>query len=130
MPQADKKPTGRETTAVPIGDLTVVLNEPLPGQIAALRRIVHLLESEDKAARGQGGELFLDVADTLVSDPAILNRLYQGMATERIKLEEYADGLVTAIKTFLPPDEEEGTEAIKGTRRPASRARVAPGRKR
>lgn len=114
---------GRETAAFPLGDLTVALKKPLAGQMAAIRRIIRLLESPDRAARGQGGTLFLDVADTLVVDPAILQRVYEGMATEAIKLEEYADVLVEALRHFIPEDPEEaGTPAIKGTRQPRARA--------
>jgi len=120
MARTDTSPapaaTVRETVPVTIGTHEVILNAPKEGQIAVLRRIAHLLESEDPAARGQGGTLFLDIADTLVTDPVMLQRLYEGMATETLELEQYADGLIQALRHFLPV-EEEGTAAIKPTRR-------------
>lgn len=122
MPQPDSKAAAaRGSASFPIGDLEVTLNEPRPGQIAALRRIVKLMESGDAVAMGQGATLFLDIADTLVAEDDVLQQIYEGMATESLQLEQYSDLLVGALKHFLP-EEEEGTEAIKGTRRPASRA--------
>jgi len=131
MAQADTKPAAgkpgaRGSDSFKIGHLDVVLNEPKEGQIAVLRRIAKLLESDDPTARGQGGTLFLDIADTLVADPAALQFIYEGMATETIELEQYADGLIAALRHFLPM-EEEGTEIIKPTR---TRARANTARKR
>lgn len=119
---------GREQAMFPIGDLEVFLKAPIGGQIATLRRIAHLLESEDPTARGQGCTLFLDIADTLVADAGVLHQVYEGMATERILLEDYADGLVAVLRHFLPV-EEVGTATIKPTRR-QSTARASTGRKR
>lgn len=113
MPQADT----RDTTAVAIGDLTVVLRHPTDGQVAALRRIMRLIDTEDPAAVATACTLFLDIADTLVTDSTILNRLYEGMAMERIKLEDYAEGLLEALRVFLPSSEKAAAPA--GTRRPA-----------
>lgn len=109
----------RETVSVKIGPHEVILNAPKEGQIAVLRRIAHLLESDDPTARGQGGTLFLDIADTLVTDPVMLQKVYEGMATEGIELSEYADGLIAALRHFLPI-EEEGTAVTKPTRRPST----------
>lgn len=121
MPQADT----RDTVSVQISDFAVVLRYPTDGQIAALRRIMRLIDSQDPAAVATACTLFLDIADTLVTDTAILNRLYEGMAMETIKLEEYAEGLLEALRHFLPSSG--SAAAAKGTRRPA-RAGAARGR--
>lgn len=113
--------TLRETVAVPIGELTITLRQPTDGQLAALRRIVNLAERADggdKAAIGRAVEMFLDIADTLVTDDEILNRLYAAMAKEELDLSDYADALITALKHFIP--DEEKTEGIRGTRRKAT----------
>lgn len=89
----------------PIGDLSVTFKKPLDGQVAALRRVGVMFKSSDRATRGQAGTLFLDVLDTLVTDPLILQRLYEGMATEQIKLEAYADCAILLVKHFTPDEE-------------------------
>lgn len=116
---------GRGTVSFPIADMTVTLKEPLPGQVAALRRAGVLFSSEDQATQGQGGTLFLDVLDHLVTDSAILNRLYEGMATERITLEEYGDLALKVLRHFGGDIEEAPKNGPVATTRRRATARTA-----
>jgi hypothetical protein len=125
MAQVDNR---EKAPPITIGDLQVVLHKPTEGQVATLRRIERLLGTKDDKSIAQGCFLFLDVIDTLVTDPVVLNAVYEGMATERIKLEEYAEGLLECLRFFLPatPDE----DAPRSTRRARAGASTTRGAKR
>lgn len=125
MAQVDNRETAPPVT---IGDLEVVLHKPTEGQIATLRRIQRLLATKEDAAVAQGCFLFLDVVDTLVTDSDVLNALYEGMATERIKLEQYAEGLLECLRFFLPSARDE--DAPRSTRRARAGASTPRGGKR
>src|SRR3954471_17814862 len=95
------------TVALPIGDLTVVFAKPEPGQLVALRRATTLFTSDDKATQGRGGLLFLDVLDNLVTDQAILHRVYEGMASKAIPLDAYAECAIALLEHFHPSEKDE-----------------------
>lgn len=120
MPQADKKRGSYETM---VGELKVTLNEPTEGQLATMRRIAFLIdraEDGDRQAASQVGDLFLDIADTLVTESDVLNALYKGLATESLQLGDYAGAILGALKHFVGEDDDDdqgGPARQTGTRR-------------
>jgi len=122
MASRDSKKQDDTTVAFPIGDLTVVFTKPEAGQLAALRRAATLFQSSDTATQGKGGLLFLDVLDNLVSDEAILHRVYEGLARKTIPLEDYAECVIALLKHFAPQEEEAPRNGPVSTRRPRAAA--------
>jgi hypothetical protein len=115
----------KDTLVLTLGPVTATFRKPEPGQLAVLRRAATLFESGDKTAQGQGGFLFLDVLDALVTDPVILNRIYQGMAKAEgtpghIGLDQYAQCAIDLIKHFIPAEKAPTTGPV-STRRARSR---------
>jgi hypothetical protein len=108
---------GRETVALPIGDLTVNFKRPIGGQLAALRRASALFGSSDRTANAKGGLLFLETLDALVVDDGMLDRLYSGLANEEIPLEEYGMAVVGLLQHFTGDEDEAPTNGPVSTRR-------------
>lgn len=108
---------GRETVILQLGDLSVVFKKPIGGQMAALKRVGTLFGSSDKVVQAKGGMLFLEVADALVSDGAMLDRVYSGLADESIPLEDYANCVIELIEHFIPDADEAPANGPVSTRK-------------